>query len=42
MNNGCVSEKFKNSRGNKGVVYVEATEAAASVKNICKNKYKDN
>jgi hypothetical protein len=27
----------------KGVAYVEATEAAASVKNICKKKkYKDN
>ena len=25
----------------KGVAYVEATEAAASVKNICKKKYKD-
>ena len=26
----------------KGVAYVEATEAAASVKNVCKKKYKDN
>jgi len=26
----------------KGVAYVEATEAAASVKNIVQKKYKDN
>ena len=26
----------------KGVAYVETTEAAASVKNICQKKYKDN